>query len=113
MIRLGDILESFFYPEDARFGIGAVDANDAVHFKEISRDTFGTQAHGMETNPWGRCRFRYKNGEVEWSDCAWPSKDVQHRVENELARRELPFTKHTSIYDGLDEPEPEPEGDYD
>jgi hypothetical protein len=104
MILLKSLIENWKpYPPDARFGIGAVDSNAAVHFKEISRDTFGNQVHGAETNPWGRYRFRYMNGEVQWSDCPWPPKEVIHRVNDKLEKLGLKVDKHTSIFTSSDE----------
>lgn len=88
-----------FYPPDARFGIGAIGSNDDVQFKEHSRDTFENQAHGRHGNPTGRRRFRYFNGEVEWSDCARPDAEQIQLVNNYLEHRGFPVTKHTSIYD--------------
>lgn len=115
MIRLQDILESsaavYKYPSDARFGLGAVDAYGAVHFKEFSRDIFGDQMHGREKNPWGMYRFRYLNGEIEWSNVVTVPQDVKFSAEDYLSKRGFPVTEHTSFYDAIEKPEDE--GDYD
>ena len=91
------------YPPDAKFGIGAIGSNDDVQFKPIPRDIMGNQPHGYHGNPWGRRRFRYYNGEVEWSDCARPDAEQIQLVNNYLSHRGYPVTKHTSIYDNVDE----------
>lgn len=92
----------FFYPPEARFGLGAIGANDDVQFKEFSRDTFADQPHGRGGNPMGRRRFRYMGGTVEWSDCGIPDKEQKQLVNNYLIHRGFPVTKHTSIYDKFD-----------
>lgn len=107
-----DILkEVYTYPEGARFGIGAVDSYGAVNFKEYSRDTFGHQSHGILGNPSGRYTFRYFDGEVEWSDCPYPSDGIREIVDDYLEKRGLPVKKHTSVFMMSDPPEEE--RDYD
>ena len=105
MIKLQDILVEAWntvYPDDARFGLGAVDAYGAVHFKEFPRDTFGDQMHGRASNPWAIYRFRYLNGEVEWSNVGDIPQDIKNSAENYLIHREYPVTKHTSMYDVIE-----------
>ena len=91
--------EGITVPDDARFGLGAIGSNDEIIFKEFSRDTFENQSHGRCGNPFGRRRFRYIGGIVEWSDCVTPTEEQKHLVETYLERRGFPVTKHTSIYD--------------
>lgn len=93
------------YPEGARFGLGAIGANDDVQFKEFPRDIFANQSHGMNGNPFGRRRFRYLNGTVEWSDCAKPDKEQIDLVNSYLERRGYPVKNHTSIYDCFGAPD--------
>jgi len=95
--KLKEIKES--YADSARFGLGAIGSNDDVQFKEFSRDVFGNQIHGRSGNPYGRRRFRYMGGVVEWSDCVRPDEDQKMLVDNYLERRGFPVKKHTSIYD--------------
>jgi len=90
------------YPIGARFGLGAIGANDDVQFKEFPRDIFSNQSHGMNGNPFGRRRFRYLNGTIEWSDCARPDKEQIDLVNSYLERRGYPVKNHTSIYDQHD-----------
>lgn len=91
------------YPSNARFGLGAIGSNDDIQFKEFPRDTFDNQVHGQGQNPYGRRRFRYFNGVVEWSDCQRPDAEQIQLVNNYLNHRGLAVTKHTSIYDNLEE----------
>ena len=88
------------YPSDARFGLGNVDSNGVVNFKEYSRDIFGSQIHGKDGTPYGRNTFRYVDGIVDWSD-GHPEKEIKDTVETYLERGGYPFKKHISYYDKL------------
>lgn len=88
------------YPADAKFGLGAIGANNDVQFKEFTRNTFADQWHGRGNNPWGRRRFRYKNGVVEWSDYNVADEEQKHLVNTYLERRGFPVIKHVSEFDG-------------
>lgn len=89
--------EEDFVPPKA--GIGAIGSNDEVKFREVPWDTLAKQMHGMNGNPFGRSRFKYIDGKVEWTDQTRPDEEQQTLVNNYLERRGFPVTKHVSVYD--------------
>lgn len=86
--------------DNRKFGLGAVDSQDAVIFKEYPIDTFGSQIHGKGGTPYGRYTFRYKDGIIDWSN-GHPPQDVKDTIETYLRRRGYQIKTHTSYYDNF------------
>ena len=82
-----------------RYGIGAVNDDGDVRFSSASFEAAQQLSHGVGGNPWGRYRFRYFNGVVEWSDCARPPEDISSAVDAHLDKRGFPVKEQVSIYD--------------
>jgi hypothetical protein len=90
----GDVINET-YSNDARFGLGAIDSNGHINFKEHNRDTFSSQTHG-NLNPYGRWRFRYSGGEIDWTDA--PEKEQEHIVLNYFTKKGWPVTDQYYVY---------------
>jgi len=84
MIKLKSLI-SELYPKTAKFGLGTVDSNGGVHFKEFSKDYVMTMTHGAAGLPMSRNRFRYNNGKVEWTDR--PTGEIKSITSNYLTRK--------------------------
>ena len=91
----GDVINET-HSNNARFGLGVVDSSGHVNFKEHNRDTFSSQTHG-DLNPYGRWRFRYVGGEIDWTDA--PEKEQEHIVLNYFTKKGWPVTDQYYVYD--------------
>jgi len=90
------------YSNNAKFGIGAIGSNGEVKFKEITKEKIINQSHGYEGNPYGRLRFRYVDGNVQWSSAAPPDEEDKQLVDSYLISRGYNVTKHTAWNDLLE-----------
>lgn len=92
----GDYIdESKTFSDDSRFGLGAIDSNGHINFKEHRRDIFSSQTHG-NLNPYGRWRFRYNGGEIDWTDS--PGKEQEDIVLNYFSKKGWPITDQYYVY---------------